>query len=94
MRQRQVIPGFGLTMGFSLLYLGFILLVPVASLLLYTATMSWADFWAAVSHPQVLSSFAVPPPSCRCRAQGVRYRTFFGTGYTPLGRTHPREWRE
>ena len=42
MRQRQVIPGFGLTMGFSLLYLGFILLVPVASLLLYTATMSWA----------------------------------------------------
>lgn len=57
MRQRQVIPGFGLTMGFSLLYLGFILLVPVASLLLYTATMSWADFWAAVSHPQVLASY-------------------------------------
>ncbi len=56
-RQRQVIPGFGLTMGFSLLYLGFIFIIPVAGLLLYTSLMSWEDFWKAVSHPQVVASY-------------------------------------
>ena len=55
--QRRVIPGFGLTMGFTLFYLGFIFLIPVAGLLLYTSLMSWDDFWNAVSHPQVVASY-------------------------------------
>jgi len=53
----RVIPGFGLTMGFTLLYLGFIFLIPVGGLLLYTSLMSWDDFWKAVSHPQVVASY-------------------------------------
>jgi len=56
-RQRRVIPGFGLTMGFTLFYLGFIFLIPVGGLLLYTSMMSWDDFWKAVSHPQVVASY-------------------------------------
>ena len=56
-KQRRVIPGFGLTMGFTLFYLGFIFLIPVAGLLLYTSLMSWDDFWKAVSHPQVVASY-------------------------------------
>ncbi|MHB0766184.1 sulfate ABC transporter permease subunit CysT [Stutzerimonas sp. NM35] len=56
-KKRRVIPGFGLTMGFSLLYLSFIFLIPVAGLLLYTSLMSWEDFWKAVSHPQVVASY-------------------------------------
>lgn len=56
-RKRRVIPGFELTMGFSLLYLGFIFLIPVGGLLLYTSMMSWEDFWRAVSHPQVVASY-------------------------------------
>jgi len=56
-KQRRVIPGFGLTMGFTLLYLGFIFLIPVGGLLLYTSLMSWDDFWKAVSHPQVVASY-------------------------------------
>ena len=39
-RKTSVIPGFGLTMGFSLFYLGFLFLIPVAGLLLYTSMMS------------------------------------------------------
>ncbi|PWW37054.1 sulfate ABC transporter permease subunit CysT [Chromohalobacter israelensis] len=54
---RSVIPGFGLTMGFSLFYLGLIFLIPVAGLLIFTATMSWSDFWSAISHPQVVASY-------------------------------------
>ena len=56
-KHRRVIPGFGLTMGFTLFYLGFIFLIPVAGLLLYTSLMSWEDFWKAVSHPQVVASY-------------------------------------
>lgn len=56
-KPHNVIPGFGLTMGFSLLYLGFIFILPVAGLLLYTSMMSWDDFWRAISNPQVLASY-------------------------------------
>lgn len=56
-RKRRVIPGFGLTMGFTLFYLSFIFLIPVGGLLLYTSMMSWEDFWRAVSHPQVVASY-------------------------------------
>src|SRR5690554_5818445 len=57
LRSRSVIPGFGLTLGFSLLYLTFIFLIPVGGLLLYTSLMSWEEFWRAVSHPQVVASY-------------------------------------
>ena len=56
-KRRRVIPGFGLTMGFTLFYLSFIFLIPVGGLLLYTSMMSWEDFWKAVSHPQVVASY-------------------------------------
>lgn len=56
-RRRRVIPGFGLTMGFTLFYLSFIFLIPVGGLLLYTSMMSWQDFWQAISHPQVVASY-------------------------------------
>lgn len=55
--KQAVIPGFGLTMGFSLLYLSLLLLIPMGSLLLYTSQMNWEDFWRAISHPQVLASY-------------------------------------
>src|SRR5690554_1825279 len=55
--KQRVIPGFGLTMGFSLFYLSIIFIIPVAGLLLYTSMMSWEDFWRAVSDPQVVASY-------------------------------------
>lgn len=57
LRQQSVIPGFGITLGFTVFYLGFILLLPIAGLLLYTAQMSWEDFWRAVSNRQVVASY-------------------------------------
>lgn len=53
----SVIPGFNITLGFSLLYITFLFLIPVGGLLLYTSMMSWADFWKAISHPQVVASY-------------------------------------
>ena len=57
LRRHSVLPGFDLALGFSLLYLGFIVLVPLSAAFLKTATMTWPAFWAAVSSPRVLASY-------------------------------------
>ena len=54
---RRVLPGFSLTLGWTLLYLGLIVLVPLSALIFKTATLSWPQFWDAVTSPRVLASF-------------------------------------
>jgi len=54
---RRVLPGFNLTLGYTLLYLSLIVLIPLSALVFKTLTMSWADFWAAVTAPRVLASY-------------------------------------
>ncbi|NZA01795.1 sulfate ABC transporter permease subunit CysT [Ottowia beijingensis] len=56
-RARRVLPGFNLTLGYTLLYLSLVVLIPLSALVIHTLSMSWADFWAAVSAPRVLASF-------------------------------------
>lgn len=56
-KQHSVLPGFGITLGFSLFYLGLILLLPIAALLLFTLNMSWEAFWTTITHPQVVASY-------------------------------------
>ena len=55
--KRQVIPGFGITMGYTVTYLSLIVLVPLAALFLKSAGLGWADFWKAVSSPRVVASY-------------------------------------
>lgn len=57
LKQRSILPGFGLAMGFTLLYLSLIVLIPTAALFLRTTTLSWGQFWAAVTAPRVLASY-------------------------------------
>jgi sulfate transport system permease protein len=54
---RKVLPGFNLTLGYTLLYLGLIVLIPLSALLLKTFTLSWGEFWAAISSPRVLAAY-------------------------------------
>jgi ABC-type sulfate transport system permease subunit len=56
-RRHSTIPGFGLTLGFTLLYLSLIVLIPLATLPIRTSTMSWASFWATVTDPRVVASY-------------------------------------
>ena len=53
-RRGRVLPGFGLAMGFTLSYLGLIVLIPLSTILLKTATMTWGQFWEAVASPRTL----------------------------------------
>lgn len=54
---RRVLPGFNLTLGYTLLYLSLVVLIPLSALVIHTFSMSWADFWTAVSAPRVLAAF-------------------------------------
>jgi sulfate transport system permease protein len=57
--QRSLLPGFGLSLGFTLAYLGLIVLVPLSAAFLKTAGMSWHDFWATITAPRVLASYRI-----------------------------------
>ena len=50
-------PGFNLTLGYTLLYLSLIVLIPISALFLKTFTMNWEQFVAAVTSPRVLASY-------------------------------------
>src|SRR5476649_2255873 len=54
---RSILPGFGLSLGFTLAYLGLIVLVPLSAAFLKTAGMSWHDFVAAVASPRVIAAY-------------------------------------
>jgi sulfate/thiosulfate transport system permease protein len=53
----RVLPGFGLTMGYTLLYLSLIVLLPLAALLARAASTPWETFWSAVTDPRVVASY-------------------------------------
>ena len=54
---RRVLPGFGLTLGYTVLYLSLIVLIPISALFFKTFTMTWEQFWLAISSPRVLASY-------------------------------------
>jgi len=57
LKQRSVLPGFGLTMGCTLSYLSLLVLIPLAGLFLKSATISWADFWATVTDSAAIDAY-------------------------------------
>jgi sulfate transport system permease protein len=56
-RQPSVLPGFGLTLGYTLLYLSLIVLIPLAALLAKTSSLSWGRFWEIASDPRAVASY-------------------------------------
>jgi len=54
---RKVLPGFKLTLGFTIFYLCLIVLIPLSALVLKTFALSWDQFWAAVASPRVLAAY-------------------------------------
>jgi sulfate/thiosulfate transport system permease protein len=56
-KQHSVLPGFGLAMGFTLLYLSLIVLIPLSTLFWKSASLGPAGFWQAVTAPRVVASY-------------------------------------
>ncbi len=86
-RQRfTVLPGFGLSLGFTIFYLTLIVLIPLSAVFLKTFTMTWDAFWTTVSAPRVVASYQlsfgaslIAQSSTRSRAGGG-----LGAGALPL----------
>jgi len=56
-KRRSVLPGFGLTLGYTVLYLSLIVLIPLSALFFNAATASWDHIGRTLSDPRVLSAF-------------------------------------
>jgi sulfate transport system permease protein len=53
----RVMPGFGLSLGFTIFYLALIVLIPLSAVFLKTFTMTWSAFWSAVTSERVVASY-------------------------------------
>ena len=75
LRRHSVLPGFDLALGFTLLYLSFIVLIPLSAAFLKTATMTWPAFWGAVTSPRVMASYRL---TFGASLAGALLNAFFG----------------
>ena len=57
LKQRSVLPGFGLTMGCTLTYLSLLVLIPLATLFLKLTTIGWAGFWTTVTDSDAIDAY-------------------------------------
>ncbi|MCR5866246.1 MULTISPECIES: sulfate ABC transporter permease subunit CysT [Aquincola] len=57
LKRHSVLPGFDITLGFTLLYLSLIVLIPLSAAFLKTFTLTWPAFWEAVASPRVVASY-------------------------------------
>ena len=56
-KSNNILPGFGLSLGYALLYLSLIVLIPLSAAFIKTSTLSFHEFWEAVSSPRVVASY-------------------------------------
>jgi len=54
---RSNLPGFGLSLGFAVTYLGLIVLIPLSTIFVKSASLGWHGLWATVTTPRVLASY-------------------------------------
>ena len=58
-RAHSVLPGFNLALGYTLLYLSLIVLIPLSALFIKSATLGWDGYWDVVTNARVLASLRV-----------------------------------
>ncbi|GMK42574.1 sulfate ABC transporter permease [Paenibacillus sp. CCS19] len=56
---RRVLPGFGLSLGYTIFYLSAIVLIPLSGVFIKTAGMGWSDFWDTVWNARVIASYKI-----------------------------------
>ena len=74
-KSHSVLPGFGLALGFTILYLSLIVLIPLSATFIKTAELGWSEFWTVVTTPRALASYRL---SFGAAAIGALLNTAFG----------------
>jgi sulfate/thiosulfate transport system permease protein len=57
LKQRSILPGFGLSLGFTVFYLCLIVLIPLSAVFIKASTLTWHQFWHVVMSPRALASY-------------------------------------
>ncbi|MGL5513647.1 MAG: sulfate ABC transporter permease subunit CysT, partial [Sporomusa sp.] len=55
--KHTILPGFSLTMGFTMLYLGLLVLIPLSTIILKAAGIGWLQFWEIITAPRLIASY-------------------------------------
>ena len=58
-KRYSILPGFGLTLGFSLFYMSLLVLIPLAALFMKSAGLGWDGFWREVTTPRARAAYAL-----------------------------------
>ena len=67
-KKNRVLPGFKLTLGFTLFYLGLIVLIPLAAVFWKTSTLTWPEFWHTITMPTALAAYRLTFGASFCAA--------------------------
>ncbi len=57
LKKDSILPGFGLTMGFAMMYLSLLVLIPLSMVFIDTAGSGWKFFWDTVTDPRLIASY-------------------------------------
>jgi sulfate transport system permease protein len=75
LKQRHVLPGFGISLGFTVLYLSLLVLIPLSMLFWRTLSLDWPAFVQAVASPRVVASYRL---TFGCALLGATINAVFG----------------
>ena len=75
LKQRSILPGFGLTMGYTLVYLAVIVLLPLSTIFFKTASLTWREFLSIVTSPRTIAAYRL---SISAAASGALINSIFG----------------
>ena len=89
LKQRSILPGFGLSLGFTVFYLCLIVLIPLSAVFLKTSTLSWHQFWRVVLSPRALRIPRTTSPAPEKRSKRANFDGgSFGTSTLRQTRQH------
>lgn len=74
-RKKRVLPGFGLTMGTTLLFVGIVILLPLAGLVVKATGLGAAEFWSLVTSERALASYRI---TVQAALAAAIFNLFFG----------------
>lgn len=56
-KNHTVLPGFSLSLGYTMIYVSLLVLIPLSMVFINTLSLSWSEFWEIISHPRVVASY-------------------------------------
>ena len=56
-KKKSILPGFVISLGYTVFYLSIIVIIPIAGLFIKTSSLSFAEFWSVITEPRVIASY-------------------------------------